>query len=274
MSAITKIGIIGAGVVGQTFAQLLSQQPQYGVTLGSRRGQVSMHAAAQNADIVLLTVADDAIQAVCQELVATQSIKPAAIVAHCSGALSSDILNSHVGAVASVHPLQTFPDVAAALPKVAGTYCYCEGDATALAALTPLIESLQMQPVTIQAKNKALYHAAAVMACNNLVALMEAALTLGEAAEIDREVMWPSLKPLIDATLQNIGQQGTKAALTGPVARGDIASVQSHLQAMHASPLLDDTVLASYQALGQQALALAEQTSPELAAALKAYAPR
>lgn len=231
-NATTKVAIIGAGVVGQTFAKLLAECPEYSVTLGSRDGDASMEAVAKDADIVLLTVSDSAIQTVCQILVAANAIKADAIVVHCSGALTSEILQAHKGSTASMHPLQTFPNVQAALPKVAGTYCYCEGDEAALQTLKPLIAALQMQPVEIQAKNKPLYHAAAVMACNNLVALMECALQLGEAAEIDRDVMWKSLKPLVDATVENIDKHGPVDALTGPAARGEIGVVKSHLNAI------------------------------------------
>lgn len=252
----TKVAIIGAGVVGQTFAKLLAEQPQYAVTLGSRSGDVSMQAAAQNADIVLVTVSDSAIQTVCQDLVAANAIKADAVVAHCSGALTSEILQRHAGPTASIHPLQTFPNVEAALPKVAGTYCYCEGNEQALQTLKPLISALQMQPVIIQAKNKPLYHAAAVMACNNLVALMECALQLGEAAEIDRDVMWKSLKPLIDATVENIDKHGTSDSLTGPVARGDADTLCSHLAAIKASPDIAEYAEVIYRSLGLQAAEL------------------
>ena len=94
------------------------------------------------------------------------------------------------------------------------------------------------------------------MACNNLVALMECALKLGEAAHIDRATMWQSLKPLIDATVENIDKQGTKAALTGPVARGDSATVSAHIAAISESKALVSTQLECYQALGEQALDL------------------
>lgn len=258
-NATTKVAIIGAGVVGQTFAQLLAALPQYQVKLGSRSGDISMEDAAKDADIILLTVSDSAIQTVCQNLVAAKAIKADALVAHCSGALTSEILSSHSGSTASMHPLQTFPKVQAALPKVAGTYCYCEGDEAALHTLKPLIAALQMQQVIIQAKNTPLYHAAAVMACNNLVALMECALQLGEAAEIDRDVMWKSLKPLVDATVENIDKHGTKEALTGPVARGDMEILRSHLKAIDASPKLRETQGSVYREMALQAAELLDR---------------
>lgn len=250
----TKVAIIGAGVVGQTFAKLLAECPECSVALGSRNGDISMEAAAKDADIVLLTVSDSAIQTVCQNLVAANAIKSGAVVAHCSGALTSEILQSYQGPTASMHPLQTFPNVQAALPKVAGTFCYCEGGDEALQKLNLLIETLQMRSVTIQAKNKPLYHAAAVMACNNLVALMECALQLGEAAEIERDVMWKSLKPLVDATIENVERQGTKASLTGPAHRGDAEIVKTHLASMYKSDLVGAHVENSYRALGLSVL--------------------
>lgn len=250
MKSVTNIAIIGAGVVGQSFAKLLVDCPQYNVTVGSR-AQGNMQAAVKQADLVLLTVSDSAIESLCAEL--AKSVQPNVIVAHCSGALSSEILKSHNGPVGSMHPLQTFPNVEAALPKVKGTYAYCEGDETALPIIESLATALGMQAVEIAAKDKPLYHAAAVMACNNLVALMESALKLGEAANINRDTMWKSLKPLIDATVENIDKQGTKASLTGPVARGDVATLRSHLEAMQASAKVDEVQEKVYRELAVQA---------------------
>jgi predicted short-subunit dehydrogenase-like oxidoreductase (DUF2520 family) len=252
----TRIAIIGAGVVGQTFAQLLADCSQYVVALGSR-AQGNMHGAVQDAEVVLLTVSDSAIESVCVEL--ANSFKADAVVAHCSGALTSDILKAHAGPTASMHPLQTFPNVEAALPKVKGTYAYCEGDEAALPDVKALAQALGMQPVEIASKNKPLYHAAAVMACNNLVALMECALKLGEAANINRDIMWQSLKPLIDATVENIDKHGTKDALTGPVARGDIETLRSHLNAIESNSRLDETQEKVYREMASQAAELVDR---------------
>lgn len=251
----SKLAIIGNGVVGQTFAKLLSQPAQYQVALGSR-SQGNMQSAVQDADIVLLTVTDSAIESVCTEL--ASSFKSDAVVAHCSGALSSEILQAHTGPTASMHPLQTFPNVEAALPKVKGTYAYCEGDKTALPVIKTLAQALGMQAVEIASKDKPLYHAAAVMACNNLVALMECALKLGEAANINRDTMWQSLKPLIDATVENIDKHGTKEALTGPVARGDVETLGSHLNAIEASSQLGETQEKIYREMAAQAADLVD----------------
>lgn len=255
----SKLAIIGNGVVGQTFAQLLSRHPQYQVVLGGR-SQGNMQSAVQEADLVLLTVSDSAIENVCAEL--ASSFKSNAVVAHCSGALSSEILQTHSGPTASMHPLQTFPNVEAALPKVKGTYAYCEGDETALLAIKTLAQTLGMRPVEIASKDKPLYHAAAVMACNNLVALMECALKLGEAANINRDTMWQSLKPLIDATVENIDKHGTKEALTGPVARGDLETLRSHLNAIGASPKLGEAQENVYLEMAAQASELVDIEIP------------
>jgi predicted short-subunit dehydrogenase-like oxidoreductase (DUF2520 family) len=252
----TRVAIIGAGVVGQTFAQLLADCPQYIVKLGSR-SQGNMQTAVEAADMVLLTVSDGAIETVCAEL--ASSFKLDAVVAHCSGALTSKTLKSHTGPTASMHPLQTFPNVEAALPKVKGTQAYCEGDETALPAIKELAQALGMQAVEIASKDKPLYHAAAVMACNNLVALMECALKLGEAANINRDTMWQSLKPLIDATVENIDRHGTKSALTGPVARGDVQTLRTHLNAIEASSQLSQTHERVYRDMVDQASELSDR---------------
>jgi predicted short-subunit dehydrogenase-like oxidoreductase (DUF2520 family) len=157
-------------------------------------------------------------------------------VAHCSGALSSECLapaRRELGChLASFHPLQSFPTVEAALASVPGSYCFGEGDEAALVALEELGAAIGVHCVRIETEHKALYHAAAVMACNYLTGLMDASLALAASARIDRAVAWQALEPLIRATFENISELGAEAALTGPIARGDRRTVKNHLTAL------------------------------------------
>lgn len=281
------LAIIGPGMVGTTLAALAAQSGEYRVILGAREPTIAekqgvavmdIETAARQGDIVLLTVKDDVIATVCADLASAQAFKPKAVVAHCSGALSSDVLQpakTHCDAkVASLHPLQTFPSVAAAINKLQGAYCFQEGDHEALAMLKKLAQHMGMETVTLDKEAKVLYHAAAVMACNYLTALMDAALALGESAGIQRNILWQALNPLINATLNNINNNindgDIKAALTGPIARGDAETVQRHLQAINALNTENDTDnTALYRALGQHTLqiaadSLSEETCVEL----------
>ncbi|MFW6062460.1 MAG: DUF2520 domain-containing protein, partial [Planctomycetota bacterium] len=102
----------------------------------------------------------------------------------------------------------------------------------------------------------ALYHAAAVVACNYLSGLMDAALALAGQAGIDRRTAWPALEPLVRATMENIAAEGPAAALTGPIARGDAATVQRHLDALAGG---DDDLLELYRAAGRWTVQLARR---------------
>ncbi len=266
MKTTTTLGIIGAGNVGLTLAILAERSGHYTVKVAARDKMAASASLdkfnsgcpvvdpreAATCDLVLLTVPDASIRQVCESLVSR--FKSTAVVAHCSGALSSDELASAAGiATASLHPLQTFPAVAESLNRVAGTYCYYEGDDTAEMAIRQFAERLLMQPIAIQKSAKTLYHASAVMACNYLSTLMDASLQLAEAAGIERNTMWQSLDPLITATLANIRNNGPAKALTGPIVRGDAGTVSRHLEALQS----DENLREVYKALGQQTADLA-----------------
>ncbi len=245
-----SISIIGAGKVGLTIATIaIGAGLQISAIAGrdqSRTREISrdlpvevcsMADAAKKSQIVFLTVPDDAIQSVCQELANGWAFSKNQIVVHCSGALTSEKLATArdiCGAkIASVHPLQTFPTIQSGVDSMPGTYWFCEGDETALLTLMPIITQMGGIPEKIATQNKALYHCASVMACNYLVGLMDAALSVAQTAGLDSKTAWTALTPIIQATLTNIGAQGTAGALTGPIARGDLVTVQRHLEALN-----------------------------------------
>lgn len=265
-----NISIIGPGRVGLALGRLLARRG-YRVTVAGRsiaKGRAAAAkigpmvrpataAAAAGGDIVLLTVNDDAIAPLCKQLAKRRAFRPGCVVAHCSGALGSDILAPAKRAcqcrIASMHPLQTFPNEQAALAAVKGTYFFLEGDADAVAALTPLVRAVGGWPQTIEPAAKALYHAAACMACNYLTALMDAALEAQAQAGIDRRLAWVAMAPMIEATLNNITTAGPAGALTGPIARGDAATVRRHLTALARHRDLADL----YRSLGRWTVGLA-----------------
>lgn len=249
--------IIGAGKVGQSLAQLMRHNGLNVQLLG--RDLEQQYKVCQASDVVLLTVNDAAIEPLCDEL--SEHFKPKATVAHCSGALSSEILASAQRrgcATASLHPLNTFPSLEASLSLFSdnshASYMFAEGDSTALSFTLPLFQKLGFNVVEIKQQNKALYHAACVFACNYLVSLMEMSLQTAATANIDRDQFWQALQPLIQTTLDNISDNGTSQSLSGPIARADTATVQKHLQELDSSSTGLST---SYAELGKQALKLA-----------------
>ncbi|MCE5277232.1 MAG: Rossmann-like and DUF2520 domain-containing protein [Planctomycetaceae bacterium] len=258
------IAIVGAGKVGTALNALASIS-------GLRVALVRRGEAIPPVELVLLTVNDDAIEPLCNQLADAKAFKSGAVVAHCSGALGSDALISareqcgcHVG---SMHPLQTFPTVEAAVETLPKAYCFCEGDAPAVEALYAFAARIGSKAVVMDSGGKALYHAAAVMACNYLTTLLECGLELMAAAGVDPKLAATALLPLVQATLDNNAAMGPAAALTGPIARGDVATVARHVAALRQAvvavgpsdlpPRHPGATLALYRAAGLRTIELA-----------------
>jgi predicted short-subunit dehydrogenase-like oxidoreductase (DUF2520 family) len=134
--------------------------------------------------------------------------------------------------VASVHPVRSFADPEAVAATFAGTFCGIEGDAGALAVLGPAFEAIGARLVAIDPAAKTVYHAAAVFASNYLVTVLDAALRAWQAAGVPEEVARELARPLATETLANVLRMGPAAALSGPVARGDFATVARQQEAL------------------------------------------
>ncbi|MFA6135116.1 MAG: DUF2520 domain-containing protein [Phycisphaerae bacterium] len=284
MKTTPDIAIIGPGKVGAAIGILAVRAGWRVAAVGGRdlaKAQSAVRAigpsveacgpaqAAAKGRLVLLTVSDEAIASVCDALAATGAFEAGAVVAHCSGVLDSSVLDSarragcHVG---SMHPLQTFPSAQAAVEKMAGAYCFIEGDAEAAAVLEDLARDIGGKGVHIAASAKPLYHASAVMACNYVAALLDAALALCGAAGIDAQTAGKALGPLVRATVDNCLAAGAASALTGPIARGDVATVRRHLEALAGSEAdLDEF----YRSAGKWTVGLAQRKGTLDAAAAK-----
>ena len=267
------LAIIGPGRTG-TAIGVLAARSGYPVTavggrqwdrtvaaarrIGEHVHPCSMRDAAKSAGVVLITVSDDAIEQVCDELAARNAFREGAIIAHCSGALDSHILSAARDRcqclVASMHPLHTFPTVDAAVARLRGTYCFCEGDEKALAVIEGFARHLELKPIRIERTAKVLYHASAVLACNYIVALIDAAISLAEHAGIEPSTAWSAFEPLVLATVKNVAEMGPTQALTGPIARGDVETVRHHLQRIE---LVDSRLASLYRAIGCHAVNVA-----------------
>jgi len=268
------ISIVGAGVVGTALGIAAVRAGYRIVAVASRSEEAARKAAgvlgenvrvcsaaeaAGLGELVLLTVPDDVIASVAKQLAAAGAIKAGQIVAHCSGALASDVLSPLAdagGLTASMHPLQTFPSVLIAVDCLAGAHCFCEGDPRALSDVMQLAGDIGCVPIELAADRKALYHAAACMACNYLATLQEAAIATAILAGIDPEPARRALAPLVAATVDNIANLGPAKALTGPIARGDVSAVAGHLAALDA---VDTELAALYRHLGRRTVLLARK---------------
>jgi predicted short-subunit dehydrogenase-like oxidoreductase (DUF2520 family) len=220
---------------------------------------VSALAEMRAADVWMITTPDRAIASSALQLAAAGVLRPDDTVFHCSGSMASGELAvvRQCGAhVASIHPLKSFADPAAAAASFAHTHCVAEGDASALALLHAAFEAIRGRMSPIDAEFKIVYHAASVIVCNYLTALMEAGLRGYEKAGMDRATASDMMQPLVRETLDNVFSLGTSAALTGPIVRGDDSVVAAHLQALDA---WDTRIAAVYRSLGVVALDVARE---------------
>lgn len=191
------------------------------------------------AGTVFLTVPDAAIAETCAAI----PWSPRHIAVHCSGASSLAVLASATtnGATAScLHPLQTFPARAPQPERFAGISCGIEGAEPAGSLLEQMAKDLGAVPFRLEGVDRARYHAAAVMASNFVVALAEAGGRLWELAGLDPASSREALAPLMLAAAKNVSTMDLAKALTGPVARGDIETVERHLAAIKADPALSE----------------------------------
>ncbi len=181
-----------------------------------------------------------------------------AYVAHLSGALGLDALERvlDVGARRfAIHPLQTFPDVVHAVDGIPGcAVAVTADDEQGYLVAERIADDLLGEPFRLADGLRPLYHAAAVLASNDLVAVSALAAEAFAAAGIEDPVR--AMQPLQRATLDNVGELGPARALTGPAARGDAGTIARNLEALERAV---PAAVAPFVALARVALDLAER---------------
>ncbi len=264
------LNVVGAGHLGRTLGRLFhasgacSVQDVLTRSRASALDAIAFIGAGQTvdtaadlrpADITMLAVSDDQIEVVCAML----PLAPGAVLFHCSGARSSAALaQAHAcGALtASIHPVRSFADPATVAGSFAGTWCGVEGDDAALAVLAPALSAIGARTVAIDPAAKTVYHAASVFASNYLVTVLDAALRAYQAAGIPEAVARELAAPLARETLENVLRLGPAASLSGPIARGDMATVARQQQALDG---WDGATGQLYQALAAATVPLAKR---------------
>ncbi len=244
------LNIVGCGKLGRTLARLwkvhsvltvqdvLNQSPdsaQQAVSFIGAGQAVTDYASLRPADIYLIATTDDRIVPCCEELERSGKLTTHTVVFHCSGALPSAALQAAQqagAAVASVHPIRSFASPEQAATDFAGTYCGVEGDPKALAILNDSFAAIGARMVPIHADCKVIYHAAAVFASNYLVTLLDVALQAYAKSGVPQDVALRMMEPLVRGTLDNVFNVGTVNALTGPIARGDMATADRQARAV------------------------------------------
>jgi predicted short-subunit dehydrogenase-like oxidoreductase (DUF2520 family) len=261
------VGIVGPGRAGLALALALRRARVRVAGVHGRReravpGGLTLTVGATppwlpDVRVVLLAVQDDALGPCVNDLVHAGGLGSAHVVLHLSGALSHEVLRplqARGAATGSMHPLMTLgADAARASRRFRGTTFVLEGEFGAVAVADAMVRRLGGVPVTLAPEQKPAYHAGAVFASNYVVTMLAAAARLLADAGIAPEAAVAALLPLTRATLDSVAVAGPAGALTGPVARGDAATVRRHLAALRHQ----DAEL--YRAVGRETLRLARE---------------
>lgn len=209
-----NITIIGAGRAGTSFNSAL-RAVGHRVQLLHHDELDEVHAS----DVVLLTVPDDAIAKVANQLI----VHPHQVVAHVAGSRTLTELAPHPR-VASMHPLAALPSTERGSERLVGAIYCVAGDAL----IRDVVVSLDGRILTLSDEHRMAYHATASVAANHLVTLMGQVQRLAENAGLSLE----DFLPLAQQALLDVGELGPTDALTGPASRGDMATIDAHLGAI------------------------------------------
>lgn len=266
------LNIVGCGRTGRTLARLwtghrtLQVQDVLNRSRDSAAAAVAFIGAGRAAErmdqmrpakLWLIGTSDDQIAAASLRLAQSGLLREGDVVFHLSGAQACDECRparERGARLASVHPVKSFAEPEAAARSFAGTYCAIEGDAPAVALLVPVFGAIGGKTFPVDSEFKAIYHAASVFACNYLVALLEVAVRCYSKGGLSRSTALEIMQPLVRETVDNLFRLGTVGALTGPIARGDDATVARQMAALQEwQPAKADL----YRLLGAVALELA-----------------
>lgn len=270
--------IMGAGVVGTALAARLVRAGVPVAGLHGRQAELSDAASAisgvlsssgdipeilTEADVVIISVRDERIREVVDRLVREKRLARHQVLLHTSGAnASADVLAAarpHVKALGTLHPLVSFADPRLAAEGMRTVAFGIEGDTAARRVAARLVALLGARRVVVESKNLPIYHAGAVMVSNYVVALADMGRSLLIEAGVPADEALPALIPLMTSVVQNLAQVGLPGALTGPVERGDVSSVERHLEILkQRAPQMIDL----YKLLGRDVLRIALSKGP------------
>ncbi len=265
-SVLPSIVLVGRGRVGRTLAKRLKEAGLAVTLLRGRSARLSRVALAR-ADVVWLAVPDPAIAAVEAKVAAAISSTRPPVIAHASGALGPDVLAAcrlKGAPVASAHPVVSFGSTAT---RLVGATFVLAGTPTATRVLRTIVRRLGAR-ARVQPVHGARYHAALALAANGTAALAAIATTALIDVGFSRRDATSALSSLLGSVADNIGRVGAEAALTGPIVRGDTATVARHLDALADDRLADYVAVARLVLRVARARGLAEGSSRAIEALL------
>jgi len=266
--------IVGAGPVATALAGALrlGGVPVLGLwarrsaparAAGSTAGVAAFSSAPPDilleAEVVILAVRDQAVAEVAQMLVGTGLINKRHVLLQCAGAMSAKEalgqVAGQVAGIATLHPLTAIADAKLAMRAIKGTVFGVEGDEVGRVMAGRLVAAMNGIVLALDGAQMASYHAAAALASNYLVATIDAAAAVLAGAGVAPDKAAQALIPLAEGALRNIAANGTTGGLTGPIRRGDHATVARHLDAIRDRPELAEI----YRALARRAVEIASR---------------
>ncbi|HVG29091.1 MAG TPA: Rossmann-like and DUF2520 domain-containing protein [Pyrinomonadaceae bacterium] len=280
----STVAVVGAGRVGTALAVALERCGYRVTALVARRRSHARRASRllrnpppalgsaelgdiPDSDILIIATPDDRVAETARRIGAERKsprpVGPRApargrVALHVSGSLSSDALaplRALGFAAGSLHPLVSVSDAAAGADDLRGAYYCVEGDAEAARVARRLVRDLGGHAFSVRPGDKALYHAAAVMAAGHLTALFDVATSLLARCGVGAKTARLALLTLSASALQNLARAPDNArALTGPFARRDLDTIRKHLDALGAAR--DGAALRLYATLGARSLGM------------------
>jgi len=260
-----RIGFIGVGKVGTAFGTRLAEKgypvtgamdilpaeaERFSKAITGCKVYPTAQALADAMDFVFITTPDDVIG----EVAAALKWRVGQTVIHCSGANSTAVLaparkqGAHVGCM---HPCNTFASIQQSLENLPGSTFTLEAEEPTLTDLKNFAAALNGRWMELREEDKALYHAAACIACNYLYTLVHLATDAWKHFDISQADAVSAMMPILKGTLNNIEHVGFPGCLTGPIARGDVGTIAKHLAAMQER---EPSLIPLYKALGRETI--------------------
>ena len=272
-----KIGLIGAGRVGCSLGKYLAEKGKTVTGFFSKSFESAAEAAEFTStdslsvmafhdmeelvalsDTLIITTPDDEIGKVWDRM-KEMSINER-IICHVSGSLSSDVftgIDKKQAYGASIHPLLAFRDKYSSYEQLHNSFFTLEGDETALRGMESLLQELGNPYRIIERKAKAAYHCAASILSNDVLALLEMGYGLLQECGFTEKEARESTASLIRGNVENVLKNGTLSSMTGPIVRGDVSTVEKHLQVLKG----EDREI--YLLLGKRLLKMAAINDPQ-----------
>lgn len=245
----SRVGFVGAGMVGKSLAVALTDRGYKVVAAASRTytsaealaalvpGSIAYRSpqdAVDASDFVLITSSDDAIGAIASSV----TWREGQGVAHCSGVTSLDVLESaaeHGALIGAIHPLQTFSSVDDAQKTLPGTTFAIEGGPEIRTYLERMALDLGGNAIFLRPEDKPLYHATVVMMGGLLSGMFGHVADLWSHFGIDRDEALKAITPIAQGIVTTVGTVGIPQAVAGPYVRGDVGTIKKHIDAFRST---------------------------------------